>query len=103
MHTGAFSTRANFLKSKVLVAVWAFLNGLCHAGRKGEMPETTNPQKPSRLPDTSSELVRQRWLDLLDLSYSTRRVTGQEIEPGVYAVVVPMSCRKEMVNDLLAA
>ena len=38
---------------------------------------------------------------LLDLSYSTRRVTRQEIEPGVHAVVVPASCRKETNKDLV--
>lgn len=59
------------------------------------MAETSNPNKRSRLPDTSSQLVRQRWLELLDLSYSTRRVTQQEIEAGVHAVVVPAACRRE--------
>jgi hypothetical protein len=102
MPTSAFSAKANLLNPKVLVVAAGFSNGLCHAGRKDEMTETTNPQKPARLPDTSSQMVRQRWLELLDLSYSSRRVTGQEIEPGVYAVVVPMPCRKEMDNDLLA-
>ena len=67
------------------------------------MTETTNLKKPSRLPDTSSQVVRQRWLDLLDLSYSTRRVTQQEIEPGVHAVVVPAACRKETNQDLVEA
>jgi hypothetical protein len=46
-------------------------------------------------------MVRQRWLDLLDLSYSTQRVTQQEIEPGVHAVVVPAACRKETSRDLV--
>ena len=55
----------------------------------------------SQLPDTSSQTVRQRWLDLLDLSYSTRRVTQQEIEPGIHAVVVPAACRKEANKDLV--
>ena len=65
------------------------------------MTETTNLKKQTRLPDTSSQMVRQRWLDLLDLSYSTRRVTQQEIEPGVHAVVVPAACRKETNQDLV--
>ena len=65
------------------------------------MTETTNPKKPTRLPDTASQTVRQRWLDLLDLSYSTRRVTQQEIEPGVHALVVPAVCRKETNKDSL--
>ncbi|MGA3325292.1 MAG: hypothetical protein ABSF45_12535 [Terriglobia bacterium] len=65
------------------------------------MAETAKPKQPSRLPNTSSQVVRQRWLDLLDLSYSTRRVTQQEIEPGVHAVVVPAACRKETNQDLI--
>jgi hypothetical protein len=65
------------------------------------MTETTNMKKQTRLPDTSSNTVRQRWLDLLDLSYSNRRVTQQEIEPGVHALVIPVTCRKETNQDLL--
>ena len=65
------------------------------------MTETTNSKKPSRLPATPSQVVRQRWLDLLELSYSTRRVTRQEIEPGVHAIVIPAACRKEMGKDLV--
>lgn len=76
-------------------------NGHCHAGASGEMAEFPTTQKQSRLPETSSAMVRQRWLDLFDLSYSTRRVTQQEIEPGVYAVVVPVACRKETNRDLV--
>jgi hypothetical protein len=98
-----FIRKANLLNTNVLARSARIPNGSCHAGSKDEMTETTNSQKPSRLPDTSSQVVRQRWLDLLDLSYSTRRVTCQEIEPGVHAVVVPMPCRKEMDKDLLAA
>src|SRR5271157_3719435 len=66
-----------------------------------QMAEATNLTKKTRLPDTPSQIVRQRWLDLLDLSYSTRRVTQQEIEPGVHAVVVPAACRKEAKQDLV--
>ncbi len=65
------------------------------------MAETTSLKKQSHLPDISSQMVRQRWLELLDLSYSTRRVTQQEIEPGVHAVVVPAPCRKEADPDLV--
>ena len=65
------------------------------------MTETTELKKPARLPDTPSQVVRQRWLDLLDLSCATRRVTQQEIEPGVYAVVVPPTCRRETTQDLV--
>ena len=66
------------------------------------MAESTKMKKPSLLPDTSSQVVRHRWLDLLDLSYSTRRVMQQEIEPGLHAVVIPAVCLKEMDKDLLA-
>jgi hypothetical protein len=65
------------------------------------MTETTNSKKPSRLPATSSQTVRQRWIDLLELSYSTRRVTQLEIEPGVHGLVVPAACRKETSQDLV--
>jgi hypothetical protein len=67
------------------------------------MTETTNTTKTSRLPDATSQMVRQRWLDLLDWSYTTCRVTWLEIEPGVHAIVVPAPCRREMDKDLLAA
>ena len=67
------------------------------------MIEPTNLKKQSRLPDISSQVARQRWLDLLDLSYSTRRVTQHEIEPGVHAVVVPAACRKDTNKDLVEA
>jgi hypothetical protein len=63
------------------------------------MTEITDSRNPICSPDTPSQIVRQRWLDLLDLSYSTRRVTHEEIEPGVHAVVVPVTCRKETNRD----
>src|SRR5208283_4660858 len=81
--------------------MWASPDGICHARSRVEMTETTPSKKPSRLPDTSSETVRQRWLDLLDLSYSTRRVTQQEIEPGIHALVVPPACRKDTTQGLV--
>ena len=65
------------------------------------MTDAANLKRPSRLPDTPSQVVRQRWLDLLDLSYSTRRVTQQEIEPGVHAVVIPAAIGKEVDKGLL--
>jgi hypothetical protein len=77
------------------------MDGSYHAGLQGEMAEPTNSKQPTRLPNTPTQLVRQRWLDLLDLSYSTRRVTQQEIEPGVHAVVVPATCRLETNQDLV--
>ena len=65
------------------------------------MTETTSSENPSRLPATPSQVVRQRWLELVEGSYSTRRVTRQEIEPGVHAIVIPATCRKEMDKDLV--
>lgn len=67
------------------------------------MTESANTPKTSRLPDTSSQVVRQHWLELLDLSYANRRVTLQEIEPGVHAVVAPSTCRQEMSAALVEA
>lgn len=49
----------------------------------------------SHIPDMSGQMVRLRWLELFEQSYATRRVTRGEIEPGVYAVVVPAGCRGE--------
>jgi hypothetical protein len=65
------------------------------------MTDTSNLMKQTRLPDTSSEKVRQRWQDLLELSYSTRRVTQQEIEPGIHALVVPPASRKDTTRGLV--
>jgi hypothetical protein len=45
--------------------------------------------KPSCLPTLGSAEVRKRWLELFELSYATRRITQQPIEPGVHAVVIP--------------
>ena len=66
------------------------------------MTAPANPEKPSRLPNTSNATVRARWLDLLDLSYTTRRVSQGEIEPGVHAVVVPPMYSEEVHKDLVA-
>jgi hypothetical protein len=65
------------------------------------MTEATNPRKQTRLPETSRATVRRRWTELLDLSCATRRVTQQEIEPGVHAVVVPAAYRNEAGTDLI--
>ena len=67
------------------------------------MTETSTLRQPSRLPDTSSQVVRQRWLDLFEWSYSIQRVTEQEIEPGVHAVVIPAACKTGMDKELLRA
>jgi hypothetical protein len=60
------------------------------------------------IPRTSSESVRERWLELLGLSYAARRVTQMELEEGAYAVVVPPGCqgaqnKLAVVADLRAA
>ena len=65
------------------------------------MTESTNPAQPTRLPHTSNATVRERWLDLLDLSYSSRRVSQQEIEPGVHAVAVPAIYSDDVHKDLV--
>jgi len=67
------------------------------------MAEVAEAKKTSHLPSTPSEVVRDRWRELLGLSYATRRVTRQEIEPGVHAVVVPPSCREERKGRILEA
>lgn len=41
------------------------------------------------IPRNSTALVRQRWLELLDLSRATCRVTQGELETGVHAIVAP--------------
>lgn len=64
------------------------------------MTETKTLNNRSRLPDASTQFVRQRWLEAFDSSYSTRRVTLLEIEPGVNAVVVPATGRKQLNKDL---
>jgi hypothetical protein len=92
---------SNPLKYCELAILRNTLNGIYHASSTDAMTEPTNLKKQTRLPDLSSQVVRQRWLDLLDLSYSMRRVTQQEIEPGVHAVVVPRACRKDTNQDLI--
>src|SRR5689334_3712647 len=47
--------------------------------------------------------TRKRWLELLDLSYATRRVTHQQIERGIHAVVVPPAYREEKRKEILEA
>jgi hypothetical protein len=64
------------------------------------MAESTKLKRQGYLPEISSTVSRQRWLDLFDLSYCVRRVTQQEIEPGVHAVVVPAGYRQEAQKQL---
>lgn len=65
------------------------------------MTDTT--KTASHLPDTSTQIVRQRWIELFDSSYTARRVTALEIEPGVNAVIVPALCREDLGKDLIDA
>ena len=67
------------------------------------MAESTSTKKSPRLPNASTQSVRERWLDVLDLSYSTQRVTQGEIETGVNVVIIPPDCRKVTKQDLLEA
>ena len=69
--------------------------------RLGLMAETSDPAPHTRLPEIPSQIVRQRWLDLFEHSANSRRVTGAEIEPGVFVVLVPVSCRKETSRELI--
>lgn len=46
----------------------------------------------SHIPNLPSSVVRERWQELLELTYATRRVTQAEIEPGVNAVVAAPGC-----------
>ena len=67
------------------------------------MTETANPKKKAHLPNMTSDAVRRRWTELLDLSYAMRRVSEQEIEPGVHAVIVPASYCPDDRKDLVDA
>ena len=55
------------------------------------------------VPGSPTAVVRERWLDLLQLSYATRRVTHSELEPGVHAVVVPPGYRQREKRAALEA
>ncbi len=67
------------------------------------MPDDAKTPKPTSLPTTPSADVRRRWLDLFDLSYATRRVTQQAIEPGVHAMVVPPAYQVGRASESLKA
>jgi hypothetical protein len=54
-----------------------------------EESRLTRPKPMSRLLNLTGAQVRKRWIELMELSYATRRVTRQEIEPGVHGVVIP--------------
>ncbi len=67
------------------------------------MPQDAKPDKPACLPTATSAEVRKRWLELFDLSYATRRVTQQSIEPGIHAVVIPPACQEGKRSESLRA
>lgn len=67
------------------------------------MPDNAQSDKASCLPTTPSAEVRKRWLELFELSYATRRVTQQVIEPGVHAIVIPPACQEGRRADSLRA
>ncbi len=67
------------------------------------MPSDAKAARPASLPTTPSAEVRKRWLDLFELSYATRRVTQQAIEPGVYGIVVPPACQEGEGSESLKA
>lgn len=65
------------------------------------MPISHEAEKPAHLPRASSAHIRERWLDVLDLSHATRRVTYQFIEAGVHAIVIPDAYAEESKKNLL--
>lgn len=65
------------------------------------MPRGPEAKKSGHLPSTSNAQVRERWLEAFDLSYATRRVTYQSIEPGVHVIIVPASCQVDKKRALL--
>ena len=71
--------------------------------REHGMPSDAKAGRSASLPTTPSAEVRKRWLDLFELSYATRRVTQQAIEPGVYAIVVPPACQEGGGSESLKA
>ena len=102
-HYWRLTSKANVLNFNRLAIEPELSNGRCHARCNLDMTDTTTPKKTSRLPDTSGPMVRQYWMELLDWSYASQRVTWREIEPGVSAVIVPTACRKAMDKELLDA
>jgi hypothetical protein len=67
------------------------------------MPKAPVAKKLTFVPSASSAEVRERWLELLGLTYATRRVTHQQVEPGVHVVVVPPSYQQEKRKEMLEA
>lgn len=67
------------------------------------MPHNCAAKKSSHLPSASNAQVRERWLEALELSHATRRVTYQCIEPGVHAIVIPASYADDRKMILLEA
>ena len=53
------------------------------------------PNLMSHLPTATGAQVRKRWIELLELSYATRRVTRQEIERGVHGLIIPAPIHKD--------
>ena len=63
--------------------------------------EPSNPSESPSLTNARSVRVRQRWLDLFEISHFTRRVSHQEIEPGMHAVMIPSIYGKDSREDLV--
>lgn len=66
-----------------------------------QMPETPTPPPHTHLVVLSSQVVRQHWLDFFKRSADSRSVAENEIEPGLYIVVVPASCRTDTRGEIL--
>jgi len=60
------------------------------------------PTHPSaHIPRNTTAAIRRRWLDLLDLSHTQRRVMGCELERGVHAIVAPAGPLRVGVHSTL--
>jgi hypothetical protein len=67
------------------------------------MPKPLVTQNPTSLPSASSAEVREQWLALFDLSYATRRITHQRVEPGVHVIAVPPCYQQKRRKEMLEA
>ena len=66
-------------------------DGSIYASSEAVMARSPQAKVPAEPPRTSNAQVRERWLEALDLSHATRRVTHHPIEPGVHVIIVPAS------------
>jgi hypothetical protein len=53
------------------------------------MVQASHSEGPMTAPSACCFTIREKWLDLFALAYSSRRATAMELEPGMHAVVSP--------------